>query len=254
MPGLGWIRRFLYFPETVMPPVSAVLPGAEDVGFTTDDGLNLHAWFLPVSGAHATAVVFHGNGGNRADRVDIAAGLAGRGIQVLLAEYRGYGENPGEPSEEGLLADARAAWSYLCERPDVDPDRIVSFGESLGSGVAVALAAHVPPAALVLRSPFTSFAEIARLHYPMLPVAGLLPDTFDSLARIGRISVPLLVIAGSADRVVPVASSRRLFEAAAEPKRYVELPGADHNDWELAAGEEMLDRVAGFVGEHLGPR
>jgi len=252
MPGLAWIRRFLYFPDSAVPPVQMVLPGAVDVTFATSDGLDLHGWFLPVEQPAATAVVFHGNGGNRAGRADIAAGLARRGIQTLLAEYRGYGECPGEPSEEGLLEDARAAWAYLADRPDVDPARMVSFGESLGSGVAVGLAVDVPPAAMILRSPFSSFAEIARMHYPMLPVSGMLPDAFDSLVRIAEVHVPLLVAVGTADGIVPAASSRRLFEAAPGPKQYLEFPGADHNDWELAAGDRLLDAVAGFVAEHLG--
>jgi fermentation-respiration switch protein FrsA (DUF1100 family) len=252
MAGLSWVRRLIYFPDSAMPPVETVLPGAEDVTFATEDGLELHGWFLPAADPIATVVVFHGNGGNRADRTDIAAGLAERRIQVLLAEYRGYGENPGAPTEDGLRADARAALRYLASRPDVDAGRIVLFGESLGSGVAVGLAVESPPAAMILRSPFTSFAEIARMHYPMLPAKSLLPDTFDSLARIGDVEVPLLVIAGSHDSIVPPESSRRLMEAANEPKEYVEFAGADHNDWVLAEGPRMLDEVAAFVERHVG--
>ncbi len=252
MTPLNWIRRFLYFPETVVPPIEAVLPGGEVVRYQTDDGMRLLGWFLPVHGPIATVIVFHGNGGTMADRSDLARGLADRGMAVLLAEYRGYGGNPGEPSEDGLLADAAAALTYLRGRPDVDPDRIVYFGESLGSGVSVGLSADHPPAVLVLRSPFTSFAEVIAMHYPMLPAAPLLPDQFDSLERIPAVTCPLLVIAGSADSIVPASLSCDLYEAAAGEKRYVEYPGADHNDWEISAGEAMLDDVAAFVGEHIG--
>ncbi len=251
MTGLGWIRRFLYYPESFLPPIDAVLPGGEEVAFTTDDGLTLRSWFLAAADPLASVVVFHGNGGTMADRAPIAAGLAARRMNVLLAEYRGYGGNPGEPTEEGLIHDGRAAVRYATGRPEVDPGGLVLFGESLGSGVAVGLAAESPPAAMVLRSPFTSFAEVIAMHVPMLPAASLLPDRFDSLARIGSISCPLLVIAGSRDSIVPPEQSRRLNDAAGGPARYVEYPGADHNDWEIAAGEEMLDEVVAFIGGHL---
>lgn len=254
MAGLSWIRRFMYYPERWVPPVEAVLPGAFDIVYDTADGLSLHGWFLPVGRPVATVVVFHGNGGTRADRADLAAGLAERGMAVLLAEYRGYGECPGSPTEEGLIADGRAARAYAEGRPDVDPGRLVLFGESLGSGVAVALAAEAPPAALVLRSPFSSFAEIAAKHIPMAAAAAVLPDRFDSLGRIPAAAVPLLTVAGSADTLVPPASSRRLHDAAPGPKRYLEFPGAGHNDWEIAAGDRMLDEVAAFVAGAVGER
>jgi len=254
MVGFSWIRRFMYYPDRVVPPAEAVLPGAQEVAYDTEDGLTLHGWFLPADRTLATVVVFHGNGGTRADRADLAAGLAERGMAVLLAEYRGYGECPGSPTEDGLIADGRAARAYAEGRPGTDPGRLVLFGESLGSGVAVALAAESPPAALVLRSPFSSFAEIAAKHIPMAAAAAVLPDRFDSLERIPGVAAPLLTIAGSADTLVPPSSSRRLHDAAPGPKRYLEFPGAGHNDWEIAAGDRMLDEVASFVGGVLGER
>jgi fermentation-respiration switch protein FrsA (DUF1100 family) len=254
MAGLSWIRRFMYYPERWVPPVEAVLPGALDVAYDSADGLALRGWFLGVDHPAATVAVFHGNGGTRADRADLAAGLAERGMQVLLAEYRGYGECPGSPTEQGLIADGRAARAYLEGRPDVDPGRLVLFGESLGSGVAVALAEEDAPAALVLRSPFSSFAEIAAKHIPMAAATAVLPDRFDSLARIPAVAAPLLTIVGSRDTLVPPSSSRRLHEAAPGPKHWVEFPGAGHNDWEIAAGDRMLDEVAAFVAGVVGER
>jgi fermentation-respiration switch protein FrsA (DUF1100 family) len=129
----------------------------------------------------------------------------------------------------------------------VDPARLVYFGESLGAAVALRLAVERPPAALVLRSPFASLAEVGRLHYPWLPVSLLLADRFDAAGRAGRLAAPLLVVAGGRDRIVPPAHSRRLFEAAPEPKRFVLLPDADHNDLELLAGPRLLDEVLGFL-------
>ena len=151
-----------------------------------------------------TVIVFNGNAGNRAFRAPLAAALAEHGISVLLFDYRGYGGNPGSPSEEGLAADARAARRYVAGR--AGSDRIVYFGESLGSGVAVRLAAEQPPAALILRSPFTSLTDTGRHHYPFLPVGMMLIDRFASIDRIRDIRCPLLVIAADHDSVVPTAT------------------------------------------------
>jgi fermentation-respiration switch protein FrsA (DUF1100 family) len=192
-------------------------------------------------------LVFNGNGGNRAHRGPLAAALQRRGLQVLLVDYRGYGENPGTPSKDGLAADARAARAYLGGRPDVDPSLIVYFGESLGTAVAVDLAVDHPPAAMILRSPFTSVADVGQHHYPLLPVRLLLRDRFAPIDQIGRIHSPLLVIAGGQDRIVPVESSRRLYEAAGEPKTLLLLEHADHNDYALLAGGEMIQVIERFL-------
>lgn len=249
--GLSWIRRLIYFPNASVPPIDQVLPAGEEIVFTTADGLRIAAWFVPGQGNRTAAVlVLHGNGGNRADRAPLAAALAARGYAVLLSDYRGYGHNPGKPSEEGLAADARAAQAWLRSQASVDPDRIVFFGESLGSGVAVRLATEVPPAVMVLRSPFTSLGDLARVHYPWIPTA-LLPDRYPTIDRIGATSVPTLVIAGERDQIVPLANSVQLFHAANEPKRLVIVPGADHNDPELLAGRHMLSEITDFMEEHL---
>lgn len=241
---LAWAlqRRLIYLPSGRVPAAGSVLPGAEEVSFDTEDGLRLRGWFVPGT-AGATVLVFNGNAGNRADRAALAAALGRAGLSVLLFDYRGYGGNPGHPSESGLAADARAARGYLLSRPDVRPASIVYFGESLGAAVAVGLAAEHPPAALVLRSPFTALADVAQLHYPYLPARLLLKDRYDSLARIRLVRCPLLVVAGGADGIVPAAQSRELHDAAAEPKRYVEIPGAGHNDLELLAGDRLVREV-----------
>jgi fermentation-respiration switch protein FrsA (DUF1100 family) len=177
----------------------------------------------------------------------LAAALRQHGLQVLLTDYRGYGGNPGTPGEEGLAADARAALGYLLSRPDVDRSRIVYFGESLGAAVAVRLAVEHTPAALILRSPFTSLTEVGRHHYPLLPVRLLLRDRFASLAIADRIRCPVLVIAGDRDAVVPIEYTRRLYAAILSPKTFLELPGADHNDHELLAGDAMIQSIVQFV-------
>ncbi len=253
---LAWLfqRSLIYFPLAgELPPVEAVLPSSEAVTFVTDDGLSLHGWFVPPlprprGGQAAYAVlVFNGNAGNREMRVPLAEALADAGMAVLLFDYRGYGGNPGRPSERGLVADARAAVEYLARRQDVDPTRIVYFGESLGAAVAVALADERPPAALILRSPFTSLVDMAGVHYPFLPAGLLLKDRFSSIEKVGRLTSPLLVIVGENDSVVPVEQSRRLYETATATARFVQIDGADHNDYVLLAGEGFIDAILKFL-------
>jgi len=245
-------RRLIYFPFAAVPQPDAVgMPGAERVRLRTDDGLELGAWFLPSARqpAAVAVLVFNGNAGHRAFRAPLAAALASRGMSVLLFDYRGYGGNMGVPSESGLAMDARAARAYLDGRRDVNHDRIVYFGESLGGGVAIRLATERPPFALILRSPFTSLLEIGQIHYPWLPVRLLLRDRYSSLDRIGQVRAPVLVIAGDRDTIVPPENSRRLYEAAPKPKQWAVIAGADHNDDELLSGKQMLDAIETFLRE-----
>jgi fermentation-respiration switch protein FrsA (DUF1100 family) len=243
-------RRLIYFPTTGVPALGEIgLTGVEPVTFETADGLRLSGWFFAASGpsSRVTVLVFNGNAGNRAHRAPLAAVLQRHGFQVLLVDYRGYGGNPGTPSSNGLAADARAAQAYLARRSDVDLSRLAYVGESLGTAVAVDLAVEHPPAALVLRSPFTSLSDVGQYHYPFLPVRLLLRDRFSAIDQIRRIRVPLLVIAGGHDRIVPLENSRRLYEAAIAPKTLLVLPEADHNDYELLAGDEMVEAIVRFL-------
>jgi uncharacterized protein len=244
-------RRLIYFPSPKpVPPVAALRPGAEDVVLDTEDGLRLGAWLLPGPARGPAVLVCNGNGGDRSLRAPLAAALSSLGLSVLLFDYRGYGGNPGSPSEHGLAADARAAQAFLAARPEVDPNRIVYFGESLGAAVVVRLALDFPPAAMVLRSPFTSLTDVGRLHFPWLPVAAVLTERYPSISRINRLTAPLLVIAGERDSLVPANLSRRLYESAGEPKRFLLVPGADHNSLDLLDGPLMIDAIMRFLGEH----
>lgn len=248
---IAWLgqRSLIYFPDDAVPAAASVgLAGAESLTVRTADGLDLQAWYVPAAGEMVGAVLMlHGNAGDRADRAPLAAALRDRGLATLLVDYRGFGGNPGSPSQDGVLADARAAADALREHSGLDASGTVYFGESLGSAVAAGLAAERPPAAVVLRSPFPSLAEVGSLHYRWLPVRLLLRDTYPTAAWIARYDGPVLVIAGDGDQIVPAELSRRVVEAAGGTAELWTVAGAGHNDRVLLDGDALLDRVAAFL-------
>jgi fermentation-respiration switch protein FrsA (DUF1100 family) len=244
--ALAWFfqRRLIYLPFGAPDgSAAAYLDGGRDVVLHTEDGLALTAWWAPVTGParDRTVLVAPGNAGSRLLRVPLARALAAEGFDVLLVEYRGYGGNPGSPTEEGLAADVGAAYRYLVEEHGVAPDRLVLFGESLGGAPLTRLATERPVGALVLRSPFTSLADVGVRAYPFLPVRALLRDRFPLLEHVRAVRVPVAVVAGEADEIVPVEQSRAVAEAAGAS--YVEVPGARHNDPELNSGPAVVGAV-----------
>jgi uncharacterized protein len=249
--GALWLgqRSLIYLPGGPVPEVDQVLPGAREVVLTTEDGLDLRAWHVPAMAGSATVLVTPGNAGNRAARAPLAAALRDRGLGVLLLDYRGYGGNPGRPSEDGLARDARAGRDHLLTEAGVDEADLVYFGESVGAAVAAELAAAHPPAALVLRSPFTSLADVGAVHYPMLPVRLLLRDRFEVAEHVAEVAVPTVVVLGTGDRIVPPDQSRAVAAAAAGPVRVVEVGGAGHNDLVLLDGVDLIDAIVGAAGE-----
>jgi fermentation-respiration switch protein FrsA (DUF1100 family) len=237
-------RRLIYFPDAAVPAPGSVLPGAQEITLRTEDGLTLGAWHVAPTRANLgiTVLVLPGNAGSRALRAPLARRLAAKGFAVLLLDYRGYGGNPGSPSESGLIKDAHAARAYLIGR-GVPAQRLIYFGESLGAAVATRLAAEHPPGGLVLRSPFTDLAGVGSRHYPLLPVRLLLRDRFPVTELIGRVRAPTAVVYGSADTIVPPAQSVAVAAAAGGPVHAVEVVGADHNDAVLLEGNELVDAV-----------
>jgi uncharacterized protein len=244
-------RQLIYLPDRSDPGPPPT--GVADVTLRTADGLELTAWALEAVGDPvATVLVTPGNAGTRALRLPLADGLASRGFDVLLLEYRGYGGNPGRPSEEGLLLDALAAAEHLADR---GVDEVVLLGESIGTGVTAALAHeltaregdqdHARPVAVALRSPFPQLADVAAGHYPFVPVRTLLRERFPVADHLGAVEVPVLVVAGGSDRIVPTALSRRVADDL--DASYVEVPGADHNDRALLDGDVYLDAVDAFA-------
>jgi uncharacterized protein len=237
----GFQRSLIYLPQGA--PV-ATPAGAEDVVLHTADGLELAAWWFPAAASDAPAVlVTNGNGGHRGLREPLARALHDAGLSVLLFDYRGYAGNPGNPTEEGLTADARAARAFLVDKAGVPAESLVYFGESLGAAVATRLATEHPPAGLVLRSPFEDLAAMAGVHYPFVPARLLLRDRYPLAEQVARIDVPTIVVYGGADSIVPPEQSRAVADAAARLERVVEVPGADHNDLVLLDGDEVVRAV-----------
>lgn len=244
-------RYFIYFPDKELTQN----PGDmglyyEDVTFTTSDGLRLHGWFVPGE-SEMTLVWFHGNAGNISHRVEHLAELHTRlGMNIFIFDYRGYGRSEGRPSERGTYLDADAALAYLRSRPDVDGQKMVFFGHSLGCAIAVEAAAGNSAYAVVLESPITSIQAMARRAYPFLPGAGALVRTkYDTLAKIKGINAPLMVLHGDRDDTVPLDMGRELFEAANPPKRFYAIEGAGHNDIYVVGGRAYYDELAGFLAD-----
>jgi uncharacterized protein len=239
-------RRLLYRPHGSRPVLADLaLLGVREVALTTADGLSLLSWYSPPGPARPVIVYFHGNGGHIGYRAERLRRFAREGLGVLLVEYRGYAGNPGLPCETGLYLDGAAALDFLAGET-IGPSRLVLWGESLGSGVAVYLAARRQVAGTILEAPFTSVAAAAQRHYPFVPAAYLIRDRFDSLSRIGRIKAPLLVLHGERDRIVPVGMGRALLDAAPQPKEGWFAPGAGHENLAqfgaLDAGIDFIDR------------
>lgn len=238
---VGLQRRLVYFPGQAVP---APPPGVAEVVARTGDGLELAGWLSRDHADQPLLLVFPGNAGTRAGRLPLATALRVHGAAVLLADYRGFGGNAGVPSEDGLARDADA-WRAWADAHHEGP--VAYLGESLGAGVATRLAVASPPSALVLRSPFTSLADVGSVHYPFLPVRWLLRDRFEVATRIGAVDAPVLVVAGTADEIVPIAQSRAVYAAATAPRRWLEIPGAHHNDLDLLAGPPLIAAIVDLL-------
>jgi fermentation-respiration switch protein FrsA (DUF1100 family) len=243
------VNRFIYYPEPHWWATPADLElEAEEVHLTPEPGVDLHAWFFPHPKPLATLLFCHGNAGNASHRLENVYYLVEAGFQVLLFDYRGYGHSSGQPSEAGLYRDAEAAWVHLVGRRDTEGAPRIIFGRSLGGAVAVDLGVRVDTVdGLILESTFTSIETLAR-HVFALPLPEL-PVKYDSLSKIRSLSTPLLAIHGEKDELIPFEDGRALFEAAPDPKVWVPIPGAGHNDTVVVGGEAYFHRLADFVGE-----
>ncbi|GGI20067.1 alpha/beta hydrolase [Bradyrhizobium guangdongense] len=238
-------QRSLLFPIPTTErtaPAAAGFPQAEEQVLTTSDGERVIVWHVPPKPGHAVVLYFHGNG-------DFLAGLAGRfkaitadGTGLVALSYRGYAGSSGAPSEDGLLRDGAAAYSFAAAR--YDPQRIVVWGFSLGTGVAVAVASEHPIGKLILEAPYTSIADVAAAHFRFVPVRFLIRDPLHSDRRIARVAVPLLIVHGAQDQTIPIASGEKLFALAHEPKQFVRIPAGGHDD---LGNFGMVEIARGFI-------
>ena len=225
----------------------------DDVTFRTEDGLNLHGWFVhgkkssPDEDLH-TLLWFHGNAGNINHRLGNIKMLHERvPVNVFIIDYRQYGRSEGKISEKGTYIDAGAALAHLHSRKEINQEKIIFFGRSLGSAVAVELALKEKCRALILETPFTSILEMGKKLYPFLPVSLLLKTKYDSLSKIRNIKVPILIMHGDKDDLVPFEHGKRLYDMANEPKEFYTIPGAGHNDTHIVGGDEYFDVIRNFV-------
>jgi fermentation-respiration switch protein FrsA (DUF1100 family) len=222
-------RSLLYFPETVhTTPAQAGLPQAEEVKLTAADGVPSLVWHVPPGENKPVILYFHGNGGALRYRATRFRKLVSDGIGLVGLEYRGFGGLAGEPTEAGLIADAQAAYDFAVTRYPVQ--QIVVWGESLGSGVAVALAAQQPVGRLILEAPFTSIEAIGAMRYWYMPVWLLMKDQYHSDERIAKVTAPVLILHGARDSVVPYAMGEQLFDLTKAQKHIVRFLDGSHED------------------------
>ena len=278
------VQRWLIYQPTRVPSLSVDQSNApfgvvHEISTKTEDGLDLKGWhFLAgqvacndragcdaeLAKGRPVVILLHGNGGNRLHRVETCRLLASLNLHVFAFDYRGYAENPGSPSQTGLLSDARAFWKYAVRDRRVDPSRIILMGESLGGGVATLLASEVcqqktPPAGLVLRSTFSSMVDAASYHYPWVPVSWLLWDQYPSQSVISNVVCPLLVIHGTKDQIVPYELGKKLFDAASPasatgiPKQMVSIEQGSHNGLIYEARGALTTAYAQFSQQIFAP-
>lgn len=239
----------VYFPN--MGREIEAIPAArglayEDLSIRTEDGETLNAWWIPADTPRGAVVLFHGNAGNISHRIDYARMFRGLSYGTLLVDYRGYGKSTGTPSEEGTYRDAAASWRWLTETKGLRGSDIVVFGESLGGPVACWMAARHPPRALVLASTFTSVPDLGAEIYPFLPVRRISRFQYNTLECVPKVGAPVLVIHSPRDEIIPYSHGRKIFEAAREPKAFLEV-GGGHNDGFVFMRPEWVNALGAFL-------
>jgi fermentation-respiration switch protein FrsA (DUF1100 family) len=239
---LGWSLYFMQ-PIFLYCPVREVPYNPSDIGLTyepvtfkTDDGLKLTGWYVPAEKAQMTVLFCHGNGGNMTHRLDSLNILNELGLNCFIFDYRGYGKSRGKPSENGTYLDAQAAWKWLTKTKDIAPENIIIFGRSLGGSIASYLAVEVKPKGLIIESSFTSYIDIGKKFYPYMPVRLFAAFSYNTIDYIRQVDCPVMIIHSRNDEVIPFEFGLRLYDAANEPKEFVEIFGT-HNDGFLHSGE-----------------
>lgn len=240
--------RSVFYPTRDMPdfPTLGGLP-YEDVYFQTSDHLTLNGWFIKSEEARATMLAFHGNAGNLSHRLEKIHLFHELGVNVFIIDYRGYGKSQGRPSEEGIYKDALAAYDYLLSRNDIDKNKLIFYGDSLGGVVAVDLATKQPAACLIVDSSFSSIADVSRTVFPFVP-GFVLAHKMDSVSKVKNISIPKLFIHSINDEIIPFALGKKLFDAAREPKEFLQIRGG-HNTNHIDSKELHLKELKRFLNK-----
>lgn len=239
-------KNSIFFPvdNIASTPQDFNLP-FEDIYFETEDGLKLNGWFISNDNASFTLLFFHGNGGNISHRLHKISQLQKLGLNIFLIDYRGYGRSQGSPSVAGIYEDAKASLNYLIEEKKIKPDNIILYGESLGTSLAVKLAATNKLGGVVLEGAFSSGQDMAKIIYPFIPRV-FLPNIFKSSDQIIEVKEPKLFIHSKVDEIVPINLAKKLYQLSPEPKQFVEIIGG-HNTAYIDAQEKYLDSLANFV-------
>ncbi len=238
---------FIYFPiNEVRAKPDLYQLAYEDISLTTSDGLTLSGWFVPAEAATAVVLFCHGNAGNISHRLDTLRLFHKMGLSTFIFDYRGYGLSQGKPTEQGTYFDVEAAWRYLVEDRGISPDQIIIFGRSLGGAIAAHLAQTNSPRALIVESAFSSIKDMGATIYPFLPVRLLVRFEYNTVDFLKNVSCPVLISHSKSDEMIPFKLGRQLFEAANDPKEFMEF-GGSHNEGFLASGDAYQKRLAEFI-------
>lgn len=239
--------HFIFFPDRHVEATPAKIGLTyEEVVFPTADGAILSGWFIPAENPKGVLLFCHGNAGNISHRLDSLMLFHHLGLSSFIFDYRGYGRSQGKITEKGTYADAEAAWNYLVRVKDTSPAEIIVFGRSLGGAVASMLARHHRPKCLIVESAFTSIPDIAARIYPFLPVRIITRFTYPTIENITDVRCPVLIIHSRDDEIIPFDHGERLFEAAREPKEFLEIRGS-HNEGFLVSGQRYRKGLESFI-------
>ena len=223
----------------------------EEVWFTAEDGVKLHAWYVPHKEAKATFMFFHGNAGNLTHRVENIFFLYHLKLNVFIFDYRGYGRSGGDPDEEGVQKDAQAAYDTLLKQPGVSADSLILFGRSLGGSFAAYTAANNQSAGLILESTFTNADDMADVMFPVFPASWFIGSELDTLSAVANLKIPKLFLHGNRDDIIPYTLGRKLYMGAAEPKEFYTITGAGHNNTVGIGGRQYFDTINAFITRTL---
>jgi fermentation-respiration switch protein FrsA (DUF1100 family) len=217
----------------------------EDVFLEKEDGKVLHGWFLPDNNARYTLLFCHGNAGNISDRLHRLKILKKLGTNILIFDYSGFGNSDGEPSEKRVYEDATIAYKYLTDVKGINPSNIIAYGVSIGTSVAINLCSRVPCSGIILEEGFSSGRDVARHYHPVMPYY-IFVNAYDSLAKIKKVKIPKLFFHSLDDKTIPLYMGKKLYDAAPEPKEFIEING-DHNNTFFKSQNTYIDAMREFI-------